>query len=78
MAKKSDEKTIKTDKKVEETVEEKAIIKVRALVNIKYDKDCFKIGDEFEVRTEDSEEMTKKGYVESLEKTEKGETKEGE
>ncbi|SQB33665.1 Uncharacterised protein [Clostridium cochlearium] len=27
MAKKTDEKTIKTDKKVEETVEEKAIIK---------------------------------------------------
>ncbi|AVP54528.1 Uncharacterised protein [Clostridium tetani] len=62
MAKKSDEK----------------FKKVKALVNIKYDESYFKIGDEFDIRSEDSEEMTKKGYVESLEKIEKGETKEGE
>lgn len=52
--------------------------KVKSLVNIKYDENCFKIGDEFEIREDDVEKMTKKGYVESLEKTEKGETKEGE
>lgn len=57
MAKKAEEKTMV----------EKRIMKVRALVNIKYDKDCFKIGDEFEVSEEDSKEITEKGYVELLE-----------
>lgn len=41
--------------------------KVKALVNIKYDEECFKIGDEFEVRKEDSKEMSQKGYIELLE-----------
>lgn len=49
-------------KKIEEELK-----KVKALVNIKYDEECFKIGDEFEVRKEDSKEMSQKGYIELLE-----------
>lgn len=52
--------------------------KVKALVNIKYDENCFKIGDEFEIREDDVEKMTNKGYVELLEKIEKGEIEEDE
>lgn len=64
-------------KKVEEKVEKK-IMKVKGLVNIKYDENCFKIGDEFAVRKEDSEEMSNKGYVELLQevKTVENESKE--
>lgn len=46
---------------------EEELKKVKALVNIKYDEECFKIGDEFEVRKEDSKEMSQKGYIELLE-----------
>ena len=60
-------------KKVDEKLK-----KVKALVNIKYDEDCFKIGDEFEIREDDVEKMTNKGYVELLEKIEKGEIEEDE
>jgi len=60
-------------KKVDEKLK-----KVKALVNIKYDENCFKIGDEFEIREDDAEKMTKKGYVELLEKIEKGEIEEDE
>lgn len=49
-------------KKIEEELK-----KVKALVNIKYDEECFKIGDEFEVRKEDSIGMCQKGYIELLE-----------
>lgn len=46
---------------------EKRSIKVRARVNLKYDKDVIKIGQEFLVRKSDIEEI--KDYVEVLEKT---------
>ncbi|KEH84592.1 DUF7210 family protein [Clostridium novyi] len=42
------------------------IIKVKALVNLKYDKKCVSIGDEFGVRAEDAKEMKAQGYVEIL------------
>ncbi|WP_443660487.1 DUF7210 family protein [Clostridium algidicarnis] len=44
----------------------KNLVKAKALVNIKYDKDCFEVGDELKVRIEDAEEMSQKGYVELL------------
>ena len=46
---------------------EKRSIKVRAIVNLKYDKDVIKIGQEFLVRKSDVEDI--KDYVEVLEKT---------
>ena len=46
---------------------EKRIVKVKARVNLKYDKDVIKIGQEFLVRKSDIEEI--KDYVEVLEKT---------
>ncbi|CDI50301.1 hypothetical protein [Clostridium tetani] len=42
------------------------MVKVKALVNIKYDNDCFKIGDKFEIRKEDFREMIEKGIVEEV------------
>lgn len=47
--------------------EENKMVKVEALVYLKYDKECFKIGDNFEVGVEDIEDMTGKGYVKALE-----------
>lgn len=45
---------------------EKRSIKVRAIVNLKYDKDVIKIDQEFLVRKSDVEEI--KEYVEVLDK----------
>lgn len=36
----------------------------KALVNLKYDKNCFKIGEELKVRVSDVEAMKGKGYIE--------------
>lgn len=47
---------------------EKRVIKVKAKINLKYDKDVVKIGQEFLVRKSDFEEI--KDYVEVLEKIE--------
>ena len=46
---------------------EKRAVKVRAMINLKYDKDVIRIGQEFLVRKSDIEEI--KDYVEVLEKT---------
>lgn len=45
----------------------KKTIKAKALVNLKYDKDCFKIGNELKVRIEDALDMVQKGQIELLE-----------
>ncbi|MBY6878467.1 hypothetical protein EXN65_18260 [Clostridium botulinum] len=45
----------------------KKTIKAKALVNLKYDKDCFKIGDELKVRIEDALDMVEKEHIELLE-----------
>ncbi|MBU3195651.1 hypothetical protein KPL26_03100 [Clostridium algidicarnis] len=45
----------------------KKTVKAKALLNLKYDKDCFEVGSELKVRVEDAEEMSKKGYIELLE-----------
>lgn len=39
-------------------------INVIALVNLKYDKEIYKIGDEFKVRKVDSKNMLEKEYIE--------------
>ncbi|SCJ52183.1 Uncharacterised protein [uncultured Clostridium sp.] len=41
--------------------------KVKALINIKYDKTVAKIGEELKVKKNDLEELIKNGYVEALE-----------
>ncbi|CAM3001968.1 hypothetical protein HAHI6034_10900 [Hathewaya histolytica] len=57
----------------------KKSIKVKALVNLKYDKECFTVGDELKVRVEDVKEMHEKGYAELLEETpEENQDSEGE
>ncbi|AJE10117.1 hypothetical protein [Clostridium botulinum] len=45
----------------------KRTVKAKALVNLKYDKDCFKIGDELKVRIEDALDMVEKEHIELLE-----------
>ncbi|EHN14521.1 hypothetical protein [Clostridium sporogenes] len=45
----------------------KKTVKAKALVNLKYDKDCFKIGNELKVRIEDALDMVQKGQIELLE-----------
>lgn len=59
---------------------EKQTIKAKALVFLKYDKDCYKIGDELNVRVEDAPRMIEKGYIEALEEiaAEKTASKDGE
>lgn len=37
-----------------------------ALVNLKYDKNCFKIGEELKIKVNDVEAMKDKGYIEVL------------
>lgn len=43
-------------------------LKVKSLVNLKYDKDVKKIGEELRVRIEDVKEMVSRNLVEPLEK----------
>ncbi|AUN10676.1 hypothetical protein CF055_00105 [Clostridium botulinum] len=45
----------------------KKAVKAKALVNLKYDKDCFKIGNELKVRIEDALDMVEKEHIELLE-----------
>ncbi|MBY6900194.1 DUF7210 family protein [Clostridium botulinum] len=45
----------------------KRTVKAKALVNLKYDKDCFKIGNELKVRIEDALDMIEKEHIELLE-----------
>lgn len=52
------------------------MIEVKALVNLKYDKEPISINEEFKVRIEDATEMAQKGYVEILDEV--PEEKEGE
>lgn len=42
------------------------MVNAKALVNLKYDKDCFKIGEELKVRASEVEAMEGKGYIEVL------------
>lgn len=42
-------------------------VKVKALVNLKYDKDIKKIGEELKIRIDDAEEMVNKGLIKLLE-----------
>lgn len=43
------------------------LIKVKALVYLKYDKTCVAINEEFDARKKDVKEMQDKGFVEVLE-----------
>ncbi|KEH91678.1 hypothetical protein Z962_p0055 (plasmid) [Clostridium botulinum C/D str. BKT12695] len=45
----------------------KKTIQAKALVNLKYDKDCFNIGDKFKVKVDDATEMLERCYIELLE-----------
>ncbi|APQ97135.1 hypothetical protein [Clostridium botulinum] len=45
----------------------KRTVKAKALVNLKYDKGCFKIGNELKVRIEDALDMVEKEHIELLE-----------
>lgn len=62
------------------------LFKAKALVNLKYDQEVKKIGDELGVRKDDAKEMFERGYIELLEELPKeeeksndtGEAKEGE
>ncbi|MBB6623823.1 hypothetical protein H7E67_10330 [Clostridium gasigenes] len=47
--------------------EEEILIKVKALVYLKYDTENHKPGEEFEIREDDKKELVEKGYVETVE-----------
>ncbi|MBU3131590.1 hypothetical protein KPL40_03925 [Clostridium gasigenes] len=53
--------------------EEKILIKVKALVYLKYDTENHKPGEEFEIREDDKKELLEKGYVEDVEVPREGE-----
>ncbi|MBY6871673.1 hypothetical protein HYH37_00405 [Clostridium botulinum] len=53
---------------------EENLVKAKAKVYLKYDKDFFKIGEELKVRIEDAKEMVEKEYVELLENLPKEDT----
>ncbi|EGT4823290.1 hypothetical protein I5976_12475 [Clostridioides difficile] len=42
------------------------LMQVKALVYLKYDNDCYKIDDIFEIRKADQELMEEKGYIEVI------------
>ncbi|NJI82221.1 hypothetical protein GSQ54_17510 [Clostridioides difficile] len=42
------------------------LMQVKALVYLKYDNDCYKIDDVFEIRKADQELMEGKGYIEVI------------
>ncbi|EML6498813.1 hypothetical protein PIT23_000158 [Clostridioides difficile] len=42
------------------------LMQVKALVYLKYDNDCYKIDDIFEIRKADQEFMEEKGYIEVI------------
>ncbi|VFC53590.1 Uncharacterised protein [Clostridioides difficile] len=42
------------------------LMQVKALVYLKYDNECYKIDDIFEIRKDDQELMEEKGYIEVL------------
>ncbi|EGT3655840.1 hypothetical protein QES_1124 [Clostridioides difficile CD149] len=42
------------------------LMQVKALVYLKYDNDCYKIDDIFEIRKTEQELMEEKGYIEVL------------
>ncbi|HEK4634558.1 TPA: hypothetical protein SOK69_001669 [Clostridioides difficile] len=42
------------------------LMQVKALVYLKYDNDCYKIDDIFEIRKADQELMEENGYIEVL------------
>ncbi|EGT4050412.1 hypothetical protein REL07_001010 [Clostridioides difficile] len=42
------------------------LMQVKALVYLKYDNECYKIDDIFEIRKADQELMEEKGYIEVL------------
>lgn len=42
------------------------LMQVKALVYLKYDNDCYKIDDIFEIRKVDQELMEEKGYIEVI------------
>lgn len=46
---------------------ESKTVKVKALVNLKYDKECKVKDEELNVRVEDALEMVERGYIELLE-----------
>ncbi len=43
---------------------------VKALVYLKYDNDCYKIDDVFDIRKADQELMEEKGYIEVIREAE--------
>ncbi|CCL06425.1 hypothetical protein DFW26_15265 [Clostridioides difficile] len=42
------------------------LMQVKALVYLKYDNECYKIDDIFEIRKADQELMEEKGYIEVI------------
>lgn len=46
---------------------ESKTVKAKALVNLKYDKECKVKDEELKIRVEDALDMAKKGYIELLE-----------
>lgn len=64
--------------------EKEVLYNATALVYLKYDKECYKIGDKFQVREDDAKELKEKGYanIESIDHKEdenlNGDGKEGE
>ncbi|WP_185903783.1 hypothetical protein [Hathewaya massiliensis] len=49
-----------------EIVEEEVLIRAKANVYLKYDKESYAIDEELKLRKEDAESMSEKGYVELL------------
>lgn len=64
--------------------EKQVLYNAIALVYLKYDKECYKIGDKFQVREDDAKELEEKGYanIEAIDYKEdknfNGDEKEGE
>lgn len=52
-------------------------VKVKALVNLKYDKECKEKDEELRVRVEDALDMAKKGYIKLLEEVPQENEEEG-
>lgn len=48
-------------------------VKAKALINLKYDKDVVKIGQEFKIKVEDAQEIADRGCIELLEELPKEE-----
>lgn len=53
------------------------MLNAKALVNLKYDKSCYKIGEKLKVRVNETEEMVEKGCIVLVEEVPKDNEQDG-